>query len=77
VVLVWIEYANGEPELVLDNADRLGQVGVVGDENGDITTFEAGIANHVRRNIDVGAFLFRLVYPDSLRGRHAAQRHLH
>ena len=41
----------------LDNADRLGQVGVVGDENGDITTFEAGIANHVRCNIDVGAFL--------------------
>ena len=57
---VRVENTDGNSELLIDDPNRFGEIGVVGDDDELIAVFAKGVDEHVRRDVDVGAFLFHL-----------------
>jgi hypothetical protein len=49
--LVWIENADGKPNLLRDNSHRLGKIGVIGDENSNLEPLCVSVPQQVGRKI--------------------------
>lgn len=60
LLLLWIKDANAFPVLADAQAHRGCEVAVAGDENRAVEEIICGVNEHVRGDVDVGAFLFCL-----------------
>lgn len=75
VELVGVEEAHRQSEFLRDDPDGFREIRVVRYENSDLESLRISISQQVGCEIDVRAFLFRLVYPNPLRGRNTGQVH--
>ena len=60
VHLLWVDHADGLGKVVVYHFDRRFQVGVARNEYGAVVFVPEGVKEHVRGDVDVRAFLFRL-----------------
>ena len=64
VHLLWVDHADGLGKVVAYHFDRRFQVGVARNEYGAVVFVPEGVKEHVRGDVDVRTFLFRLYDAD-------------
>ena len=75
-MLLWIEDPDRLSKFFSDDADRLEQIRIVGDENRHLILTSVPVAQQVRGDVHVGALFLRLDYLD-LFGRILCEGHQH